>query len=89
MFDTLLYFFKNTLGCPPPINYSVPDITNNDVSYTASGLVPYTQYVVKVVAINGEGEGHPVNETVRTDEEGTELLFNLEILKYIQFKFMQ
>lgn len=75
MFDILLYFFKNTLGCPPPINYNVSDITNNDVSYTARGLMPYTHYMVKVVAINGEGEGHPVNETVRTDEEGTKLQF--------------
>lgn len=66
---------KSTFGCPLPINYSVPDITNNDVSYTASGLMPYTHYMVKVVAINGEGEGHPVNETVRTDEEGTKLQF--------------
>lgn len=66
---------KSTVGCPPPINYTVPDITNNNVSYTASRLDPYSHYVVKVVAINGEGEGHPVNETVRTDEEGTKLQF--------------
>lgn len=71
MFDILLSFFKNTLGCPPPINYNVPDITNNDVSYTTSGLNPHTQYFVKVVAINAKGEGHPVNKTVTTDEEGT------------------
>lgn len=70
MFDKLLYFFKNTLGCPLPINYNVPDITNKDVSYTASGLNPYTQYLVKVVAINAKGEGRPVNTTVKTEEEG-------------------
>lgn len=71
MFDILLYFFKNTLGCPPPVNYNVPDITNNDVSYTARGLMPYTHYMVKVVAINGEGEGRPMNNSVTTDEDGT------------------
>lgn len=62
--------FKGTDGCPSPINHTVPDIANNDVSYTATGLNPYTHYMVKVVAINGEGEGHPVNSTVKTDEEG-------------------
>lgn len=62
---------KSTNGCVTPlINVTVPDI-NNAVSYTASGLMPYTDYMVKVVAINGEGEGHPVNTTVMTDEEGT------------------
>lgn len=62
---------KNTDGCPPPIYYNFPDITNNVVSYIASGLDPYTHYMVKVVAINGKGEGHPVNTTITTDEEGT------------------
>lgn len=33
--------------------------------------------MVKVVAINGEGEGRPVNSTVTTDEEGTILNFNI------------
>lgn len=66
---------KSTVGCPSPINHTVPDIANNDVSYTVTGLNPYTHYMVKVVAINGEGEGHPVNETVRTDEEGTKSQF--------------
>uniref|UniRef100_A0A8W8J8V8 Ig-like domain-containing protein n=1 Tax=Magallana gigas TaxID=29159 RepID=A0A8W8J8V8_MAGGI len=59
----------STDGCPPPINYTVPNITNYDVSYTADGLDPCTHYLVKVVAINGKGEGHPVNKTVWTDEE--------------------
>lgn len=45
------------------------------MSYTADGLDPYTHYLVKVVVINGKGEGHPVNETVWTDEEGTTLRF--------------
>lgn len=45
------------------------------MSYTATSLNPYTQYMVKVVAINGEGEGHPVNKTVITKEEGTILQF--------------
>lgn len=82
---SLIYCYlslKSTVGCPSPINYTVPDITNNDVSYTATGLNPYTLYVVKVVAINGVGEGRPVNEIVRTDEEGTKLQFlswNFEI----------
>lgn len=69
----LIYYLslKSTHGCPPPINYSVPDITNNNMSYTATGLMPYTHYMVKVVAINGEGDGHPANETVNTNEEGT------------------
>lgn len=31
--------------------------------------------MVKVVAINGEGEGHPVNTTVTTKEEGTIINF--------------
>lgn len=70
------YFsLKSTVGCPPPINYTVTDINNNDVSYSASGLDPYTHYMVKVVAINGNGEGHPVNTTVTTKEEGTILNF--------------
>nr|XP_034332451.1 phosphatidylinositol phosphatase PTPRQ [Crassostrea gigas] len=60
---------QSTDGCPPPINYTVPNITNYDVSYTADGLDPCTHYLVKVVAINGKGEGHPVNKTVWTDEE--------------------
>lgn len=75
---SLIYYYlslKSTGGCPSPINYTVSDITNSDVSYTATGLDPYSHYVVKVVAINGEGEGHPVNKTVRTDEEGTKLQF--------------
>lgn len=75
---SLIYCYlslKSTGGCPSPKNYTVPDITNSDVSYTATGLDPYSHYVVKVVAINGEGEGHPVNKTVRTDEEGTKLKF--------------
>lgn len=75
---SLIYCYlslKSTVGCPSPINYTVSDITNNDVSYTATGLNPYTLYVVKVVAINGVGEGRPVNEIVRTDEEGTKLQF--------------
>lgn len=75
---SLIYCYlslKSTVGCPSPINYTVPDITNNDVSYTATGLNPYTLYVVKVVAINGVGEGRPVNEIVRTDEEGRKLQF--------------
>lgn len=55
--------------------FSVPDITNNDVSYTASGLNPYTHYMVKVVAFNGEGVGHPVSTTVTTAEEGTILQY--------------
>lgn len=66
---------KSTVGCPSPINYTVPDITNNDMSYTATGLNPYTQYMVKVVAINGVGEGHPVNTKVTTDEEGKTLCY--------------
>lgn len=65
---------KSTVGCPSPINYTVPDITNNNVSYTATGLIPYTHYMVKVVAINGVGEGRPVNSTVTTDEEGSIIL---------------
>lgn len=70
------YFsLKSTVGCPPPINYSVTDITNNDLSYTVTSLNPYTQYMVKVVAINSEGEGHPVNTTVTTKEEGTIINF--------------
>lgn len=70
------YFsLKSTVGCPPPINYTVPDINNNDVSYSASGLDPYTHYKVKVVAVNGNGEGHPVSTTVMTKEEGTILNF--------------
>lgn len=68
---------KSTYGCPPPIYYTVSDITNNDVSYTATSLNSYTHYTVKVVAINGEGEGRPVNSTVTTDEEGTILNFNI------------
>lgn len=75
---SLIYCYlslKSTGGCPSPMNYTVPDITNSDVSYTVTGLDPYSYYVVKVVAINGEGEGHPVNETVRTNEEGTKLQF--------------
>lgn len=64
------FYLKSTVNCPPPINYTVPNITNA-VSYTASNLYPYTKYMVKVVAINGEGEGHPVNTTVTTEEEGT------------------
>lgn len=68
---------KSTVGCVTPlINVTVPDI-NNAVSYTARGLMPYTDYMVKVVAINGEGEGHPVNTTVMTDEEGTILKTSL------------
>lgn len=80
----LIHYFslKSTDGCPPPINYTVPNITNYDVSYTADGLDPCTHYLVKVVAINGKGEGHPVNKTVWTDEEGTTFRFkssNFEI----------
>lgn len=61
---------KSTHGCPQPLNHAVSNI-NSAVAYTASGLDPYTHYIVKVVAITGNGEGHPVNTTVRTDEEGT------------------
>uniref|UniRef100_K1RD42 Receptor-type tyrosine-protein phosphatase N2 n=1 Tax=Magallana gigas TaxID=29159 RepID=K1RD42_MAGGI len=80
---------KSTVGCPSPINYTVPDITNNDVSYTATGLNPYTLYVVKVVAINGVGEGRPVNEIVRTDEEGfeTKMLSVTGLEEYWPYKF--
>lgn len=83
---------KSTVGCPSPINYTVPDITNNDMSYTATGLNPYTQYMVKVVAINGKGEGHPVNETVTTYEEGSIILnfiisATVPLLKFIAYIF--
>lgn len=74
MFDILFSFLKSTVGCPIPINYTVTNITN-DVSYNASDLYPYTQYMVKVVAINGNGEGHPVNSTIMTEEEGAHLNF--------------
>lgn len=40
------------------------------VAYTATGLNPYTTYFVKVTAINGVGEGYPVNATRMTDQEG-------------------
>lgn len=66
---------KSTVGCPSPINYSVPDITNNYMSYTATGLMPYTQYMVKVAVINGVGGGHPVNTKITTDEEGKTLYY--------------
>lgn len=83
---------KSTVGCPSPINYTVPDITNNDVSYTATGLDPYTHYMVKVVAINGKGEGHPVNKTVTTYEEGSIILnfiisATVPLLKFIAYIF--
>lgn len=71
--NQLIYIYlslKSTAGCPPPINHTVPNI-NNEVSYTATGLDPYIYYMVKVVAINGNGEGHPVNTTIWTNEEGT------------------
>lgn len=40
------------------------------VAYTATGLNPYTKYFVKVTAINGVGEGYPVNATTMTLQEG-------------------
>lgn len=70
MFNEGFCFLKNTVGCQSLLDYTVSNITS-DVSYNVSGLDPYTYYTVKVVAINGKGEGHPVNTTIRTDEEGT------------------
>lgn len=44
------------------------------VSYTATGLNPYTTYIVRVTAINGVGEGYPVNATTMTEQEGIQQL---------------
>lgn len=54
--------------------------------------MPYTHYMVKVVAINGVGEGRPVNSTVTTDEEGSIILNFIIIaivplLKFIAYIF--
>lgn len=38
--------------------------------YTVTDLNPYTQYIVEVAAVNGHGEGHRVNKTQMTGEEG-------------------
>lgn len=39
------------------------------MSYNVTELNPYTQYLVKVAAVNGVGEGHIVNGTATTEEE--------------------
>lgn len=39
------------------------------MSYSVTGLNPYTEYLVKVAAVNGVGEGYIVNGTATTDEE--------------------
>lgn len=63
-----------TSGCPDPLNFDVDNISM-PVSYTATGLNPYTNYFVRVTAINGVGEGYSVNATAMTDEEGTMHIF--------------
>ncbi|XP_061176199.1 phosphatidylinositol phosphatase PTPRQ-like [Saccostrea echinata] len=45
-----------------------PDITQ-PVVHQVKGLKPYTHYVVKVAAVNGNGEGRFNIATVKTDEE--------------------
>lgn len=67
------FFLKSIVGCLLFINYIVFDIINNDVLYIVIGMNLYILYVVKVVVINGVGEGCFVNEIVRIDEEGIKL----------------
>ncbi|XP_062583571.1 receptor-type tyrosine-protein phosphatase delta-like [Saccostrea cucullata] len=56
-----------TNGCPPSENSTID--LSQPVIYNISGLDPYTSYLVRVAAINGQGEGYPYNVTVKTEEE--------------------
>lgn len=40
------------------------------MKYTVTHLLPYTQYIVEVAAVNGHGEGRRINKTQMTEEEG-------------------
>lgn len=44
------------------------------MEYTVTSLNPYTNYIVEVAAINGQGEGHRANKSAMTDEESNLLL---------------
>ncbi|XP_061176197.1 phosphatidylinositol phosphatase PTPRQ-like [Saccostrea echinata] len=58
----------STNGCPYTKTETRLDITK-PVIYPATGLKPYTKYIVKVAAVNGNGEGRFSNATAKTDEE--------------------
>nr|XP_022292672.1 receptor-type tyrosine-protein phosphatase beta-like isoform X2 [Crassostrea virginica] len=59
----------STIKCPPiKDNHTVENISL-PVMYTVTDLLPYTQYIVEVAAVNGHGEGHRINKTQMTEEE--------------------
>lgn len=53
------------------------------MSYTATGLNPYITYFVRVTAINGVGEGYPVNATTMTDQEGIQQFVWYQVKEYL------
>lgn len=63
------FYLKSIVNCLLLINYIVFNIINV-VLYIVSNLYLYMKYMVKVVVINGEGEGYLVNIIVIIEEEG-------------------
>lgn len=75
MFKLYVFFLKNMIsGCLDFLNFDVDNILMF-VLYLVRDLNLYIIYFVKVIVINGVGEGYFVNVIVLIDEEGIFYIF--------------
>ena len=60
------------------VNYDnmTVDITNNDTNYTITGLDPYTNYSITVIACTSNGCGNESNVVIGTTAEEGELWYS-------------
>ena len=61
-------------------NEAVVDINNTDTSYTITGLDPYTNYSISVVACNVNGCGNQSDVVIGTTEEEGMLNFHTKLV---------